>query len=167
MSIRFELALGCLLIWGSPPRENPEYGWWSGFKPGSWVTVKVEGDIEGQPYVLEQTQTLLETGPDRVIVSRKGTLRIGGQLLPSNKLRDEVKRVEDQALVVRQEGDERLALPTGQTQCHWLEGVDPRTNSNVKFWIAKSIPGGIAKGEMRPEGAISAAKIIALAWEAK
>ena len=163
--IRGFLALG--LVGAAPQGDNPEYGWWSTFAPGSWVKVRVEGDIEGRPFTLEQTQSLLEADADRVVVSRKGTMKIDDRDLPASKERDEIRKKAEPAMTIEKEGDEEVALPTGRTSCHWIEGRDRSTNATVKFWIAKSVPGGVVKAEIRDEGATGVTRIFALTWETK
>jgi hypothetical protein len=159
--------LALALLGASAQGDNPEYGWWSTFAPGSWVKVRVEGEVEGRPFTLDQTQTLVEVDADRVVIRRKGTMRVEGQDLPASKDRDEILRKHEPVLKIEREGDEEIGLPTGKALCHWIEGRDPHTNATVKFWLAKKVPGSVVKGEIRDEGATGATRITVLSWEAK
>jgi len=159
--------LALALLGASAQGDNPEYGWWSSYAPGSWVKVRVEGEIEGRPFTLDQTQTLIQVDADRVVISRKGTMRVDDRDLPASKDRDEILRKHEPVLKVEREGDEVITLPTGRTACHWIEGRDVHTNAAVKFWLAKTVPGSVAKAEIRDEGAPGLTRISVVSWEAK
>jgi hypothetical protein len=102
-----------------------------------------------------------------VVVDRKGTMTIQGRQVPADKAKDEVRRIDGNALKIQQEGDEEILLPKGPTPCHWIEGRDGRTNSRIRFWLSKEIPGGVAKGEIRPDGMTAVTRISVLSWERK
>jgi len=159
--------LALLLVGASAQGDNPEYDWWSTFAPGSWVKVRVEGEMDGRAFTLHQTQTLIEVNAERAVVSRKGTMRVDDQDLPASKDRDEILRKHEPIVKIEREGDEELALPTGRTPCHWVEGRDPYTNAAVKLWLARKVPGSVVKGEIRDEGAQGVTRITVLSWEAK
>jgi hypothetical protein len=129
--------------------------------------LRIDGEIEGHPYILEQTQTLLQVDADKVVISRKGTMRIQGREVPANKDRDEIRRKDEHALKIEREGDEEIPLPNGWTECHWIDARDSRTNATVRFWLAKGVPGGIAKGEIREGTGAAATRISLMSWERK
>src|SRR5579872_3205192 len=148
----------------APGPENPEYTWWASFARGSWAKVRIEGVLENRPFTLEQTQTLVDVTPDKVVVDRRGTMRIGDALLPGNKERDEVARIDEHALRITAETEEEVVIAGSALQSRRIEGTDPRTNARVKFWIVKEVPGGIVRGEITPEGATVATRLSMLEW---
>ncbi|HLY11386.1 MAG TPA: hypothetical protein VKW04_18935 [Planctomycetota bacterium] len=157
-------GLVLLAVLSPTGRENPEYTWWSSFNPGAWAKIRMEGIIEDRPFTLEQTQTLVAVSPEKVQVSRRGTLQIGGALLPGTKERDEVAREDDLALTITAEGDETIVAAGIPLQSHRIEGTDPRTKARVKFWIVKDVPGGVVRGELCPEGSTSVTTITLVSW---
>lgn len=148
----------------APGPENPEYGWWASFARGAWVKVRIEGVIEDRVFTLEQTHLLVEVTPDKVVVDRRGTLRIGDAALPGTKERDEVARVDEHALRITAEQEENVVISKVALRSRRIEGTDPRTNSRVKLWIVKEVPGGVVRGEILPEGAPVPTKIEILDW---
>jgi hypothetical protein len=167
MSAWWRAILVLSLLGTAPQADNPEYGWWAPFAPGSWVKLRIDGEVEGHPYILEQTQTLIEVDADRVVVDRKGTMRIGGRDVPANKEKEEIRLNDENALKVLNEGDEQLLIRGAWMPCHRLEARDDRAGARVQFWIAKDVPGGVVKGEVRPEGLTAVTRITVLSWERK
>lgn len=148
-------------------KDNPEFGYWSAHKTGSWVKLKMEMEAGGVKVVVESTQTLLEAGADKVIVEQKTKVSAAGQDQPESTEKEEIlKDKEKDPVKIEKEGDEEIEAGGKTLKCHWIEGTQKETRK-VKFWLCKEIPGGIAKGELSGGELPGAMKVSAVSWEKK
>src|SRR5262245_42025327 len=51
--------------------RHPEFANWAGCKPGSWVTLRIDLNMDGQKYSMDLVRTLLECGADRAVLEQK------------------------------------------------------------------------------------------------
>jgi hypothetical protein len=173
-------VLGLALCASSQARaedvDNPEFGYWSKFKAGSWVTMKVETEAAGNKTEMENTTTLLEITKEKAVVETKGHMMMGGNKIdiPANKreIPAKVKKGEEpkKDAPKPKEGDETIEVGGKKLKCHWIE-VDSEANgmkTNSKSWMSDEVPGHTVKVESKSEGAMkSTTKMWADKWEAK
>jgi hypothetical protein len=157
--------------------DNPEYGRWLGFKPGSWVTFEQPC---GKQALMQETYKLLERSAEKAVFEctkvengfkyplfqqetpAKLPVRdpsgaaaknpSGGEIElqgPGGKLKCIWKKIA--------EGDEEIELAGRKLKCHWI-AMEYRDESAVemmndlrsnKTWYSKEIPGQVAKIEMK------------------
>jgi hypothetical protein len=158
--------------------DNPEYGYWSSFKAGSFVVMKMETETGGNKSDMEYTYTLKEITKEKAVVETKGHMMMGGNKIeiPANS-RDipaKVKKGEDTAkkdAPKAKEGDEEVEVGGGKkVKAHWTESETEASGMKTKSksWMSKDIPGHLAKMESHSEGAMkSHTKMWAEKWEAK
>jgi len=163
MKTLLAIALTCLL----QAKENPEFTWWAKSKAGSWVKLKMEAEAQGIKILVESTHTLLEITADKAVVEQKTKVSAGGQAQPENTEKEEIlKDKEKDPITIEKEGDEEIEVAGKKLKCHWIQGVQ-KEKTKVKFWLAKEIPGGVAKGEVSGGEIPGVMTISAVAWEKK
>ena len=166
MNTSLALAVAALLSLAPQEKENPEFGWWSPHKAGSWVKLKMEAEQGGVKIVLESTHTLLEITKDKAVVEQKTKVTAGGVAQPEETEKEEIPKDVSKAkdpIKIEKEGDEEIEVAGKKLKCHWIQASQKETKS--KFWLSKEIPGGVAKAETAAGGA--AMKIAAVSWEKK
>jgi hypothetical protein len=140
--------------------KHPEFAGWSGCKPGSWVKLRIDVRIDGRRSSVELVRTLLECGPDRVVLEQKGAQGYVADLLA----RFDVaygRKVED-------DGD--LILQGRTVKCRWVRHNFQRGGdvAQIRRWLRDEVPGGVARIDMdvSPEGhPITSLMALATAWE--
>jgi len=148
-------------------KDNPEFGYWSEHKTGSWVKLKLEVDAQGAKIVVEAHHTLLEIGADKVVVEQKNKVTANGQAQPESTEKEEIFKDKDKnPVTVEKEGDEEIEVAGKKMKCHWIDGSQ-KDGTKVKFWLSKEIPGGIAKGEVSGGELPGPMKMSATSWEKK
>src|SRR5688572_5939551 len=141
MTTSFAFAATALLSLCLQAKENPEFGYWSNSKAGSWVKLKMEMDASGVKMLLQSTHTLLEVGADKVVVEQKTKVSVNGMEQPEATEKEEIfKDKEKTPLKIEKEGDEEIEVAGKKLKCRWVEGI--QKESKVKFWLSKEIPGG-------------------------
>lgn len=149
--------------------DNLQYKYWANCKPGSWVKMKMEMEIGGQKGDSEMTYKLLEVKPDMVIVEVSGKSKFGGQEYPVAPQKQEFKAKEPaDKTKIEKEGDEEIEVAGKKLKCHWYQFSNKvgETETKGKGWMSMDIPGGMAKGEMKPSGTTTIL-MTALEWEKK
>jgi hypothetical protein len=150
--------------------ENPQYKYWSSCKVGSWSKMRMDMDQGGQKIESEMTYKLLEIKDEVVVVEVTGKSKFGGQEYPIPAQKQEIKAKESADKVkIQKEGDEEIEVAGKKLKCRWFEFLSKsgEKESKGKVWMAKEIPGGMARMEM---GGLEGAKPIAmnaLEWEKK
>jgi len=163
--------LACALAFLGTTQEvdNPQFKYWSGCKPGSWVKMKMEMEPGGQKMVSEMTYKLLELKDDLAVVEIAGKSKLGAQEFPVPAQKQEIKAKEPADKVkIEKEGDEAIDVAGKKLQCHWYEFTNKAGEKETKgkAWMSKDIPGGMAKGEMMTPGA-GPIVMTAVEWEKK
>lgn len=151
-------------------QENPEYRYWSGCKPGSWVAMKVESHQDGIPFEGEVKATLVSISAERATVERGSKMRIGGRVVEETS-REEVKARDEKAGKILRESEAELEVGGRRLGCRLYEMTQEKTQGvkmNVKWWASDAIPSGLARMEMTPVGAGKPLiTITATSWEKK
>ena len=163
------LASALALLGMIQEKENPQFKYWSGCKPGSWVKMRMEFEAGGQKIEGEMTHKLLELKDEMAVVEVTGKSKVGGQeiAVPAQKQEIKAKEPADKTKIEK-EGDEEIEVAGKKLKCHWYEYSSKAGDkeSKGKAWMSKEIPGGMAKGEIM----MSAGKpmtMTALEWEKK
>jgi hypothetical protein len=150
-------------------KDNPLFKYWTDCKAGSWVKMTMEIDQGGQKVETEQIQKLLEVAEDKVVLEVSGKMKMAAGEFPLPARKQDVKAKEPGDKVkIEKEGDEEIEVAGKKLKCHWYEltiEVGPKP-MKMKAWMAKEIPGGLAKSEMSPEGQ-KMMVMIAVEWEKK
>src|SRR5688572_27853021 len=147
MHIALSLAAAALLCLLQGKDANPEFGYWAEHKTGSWVKLKLEMESQGVKVLIQSTHTLIEPGKDKVVVEQKTKVTANGQEQPEQTEKEEIFRDKDKdPIKIEKEGEEEIEVGGKKLKCRWIEGT--QSQSKVKFWLSKEIPGGVAKGEM-------------------
>jgi hypothetical protein len=166
MNIILAFAAACLPLL-LQANDNPEFGYWSAHKIGSWVKLRMEMEAQGVKVVVESTNTLIELGTDKVIVEQKMSLSGAGQDQPESTKTEEILKNKDKdPIKIEKEGDEVIEAGGKKLSCHWIEGTQKETRK-VKFWLSKDVPGGVAKAEASGGDIPGVMKISAVSWEKK
>lgn len=167
MNVSLSLAATALLTLFLQGKDaNPEFGYWSEHKTGSWVKLKMEMDAQGVKVLVVSTHTLVEAGKDKVVVEQKTKVTAAGQEQPESTEKEEILRDKDKnPIKIEKEGDEEIEVAGKKLKCHWIEGT--QKESKVKFWLTKEIPGGVAKAEVSGGEIPGLMKIFAESWEKK
>lgn len=157
--------------------DNPEYGYWSGFKVGSNVTMKMETVAAGNKSEMTNVITLVELTKEKAVIETKGHMMMGGNKIdmPAQKreIPAKVKKGEDAKKEGKKpvEGDEDVELGGGKkVKAHWMEMETESggTKTKSKTWMSKEIPGHMCKMESHSEGPMKTdMKMWAEKWEAK
>jgi hypothetical protein len=166
MSSLLAFAAHVLLSLAPQDKENPEFGWWSAHKAGSWVKLRMEAEQGGVKILIEATHTLLEITKDKAVVEQKTKVTAAGQAQPEETQKEEIPRDASKArdpIKIDKEGDEEIEVAGKKMKCHWIEGN--QKDSKPKFWLNKEIPGSVARAEVTAGGATM--KIAAVSWEKK
>jgi len=150
-------------------KENPEFGYWSEHKTGSWVKLKMDMDAQGAKISVEATHTLGEITADKVVIERKNKVTVNGAAQPEGTEKEDVFKdpaKDKNPVTIDKEGDEEIEVAGKKMKCHWIEGTQ-KDKTKVKFWLSKEIPGGIAKGEVSGGELPGLMKMTILSWEKK
>lgn len=159
------LLIATLLL--GQAKENPEFGYWSACKTGSWVKLKMEIDAQGTKINVESHHVLLEAAADKVVVEQKSKVTIAGVPPQDQTKKEEIfKDKEKDPIKIEKEGDEEIEVAGKKLKCHWIEGTQEDT-TKVKFWVSKDVPGGVVKGELSGGELPGPMKIAATSWEKK
>jgi hypothetical protein len=140
--------------------KHPEFAGWSGCKPGAWVKLRVEVRIDGRRSSIDVVRTLLECGPDRVVLEQKGAQGYVGDLL--NRF--------DVAFGRKVEDDGDLILQGRTVKSRWVRHNFQRGGdvAQIRRWLRDEVPGGVARIDLdvTPEGQpITSIMAVATAWE--
>jgi len=148
--------------------KHPEFGGWSGCKPGTWVRWKVEIKTNGEKSTVEIVRTLLECCPERVVLEQK--IAATGKALQGVP-RDFLTRF-DVAYGRKVEDQGTMQLQGRTLKCAWVRHNFQRGGdiASVRRWMNNDVPGGVARIDMEvsPEGQpLSSLMAVATSWERK
>jgi hypothetical protein len=165
------LALAMALLGRIQELDNPQFKYWSGCKPGSWVKLKMDFEAGGgQKVESEMTYKLLELKDDVAVVEITGKSKLGAQEFPVPVQMQEIKAKQPaDKFKIEKEGDEEIEVAGKKLNCHWYEFSMKSGDKDTKnkAWMSKDIPGGMAKVEIMPPGAGKPMIMTALEWEKK
>jgi hypothetical protein len=150
--------------------ENPQFKYWTGCKPGSWVKMKLEMSAGGKKVEGESTHKLLELKDDMAVIEVSGKSKVGEKEYPIPVQKQEIKAKEPPEKVkISAEGDEEIEVAGKKLKCHWYEysSKQGEKESKGKAWLSKEIPGGSAKVEIGGADGGKSIVMTAVEWEKK
>ena len=148
--------------------DNPQFKYWSGCKPGSWVKMTMSMESAGQKIEGEMTYKLLELKDDVAVVEVTGKSKVGGQEYPIPAQKQEIKAKEPADKVkIEKEGDEEIEVAGKKLKCRWFEVTMKGNDKKSKAWMSMDIPGGMAKAEMGLPSGDKPMTMTAVEWEKK
>ena len=166
MTTAFAFAATAFLSLCLQDKEYHEFDYWSAFKTGSTVTLKMEMEGGCAKVAVQMTKTLLEVAPDKVVIEHKSKIIVNGMEQPESTQKEEILKDKDKTPIkVEKEGDEEIEVGGKKIKCHWIEGT--QSESKSKVWISKDIPGGVARGEISGGKFPGVLKVSAVSWEKK
>jgi hypothetical protein len=158
---------------GQETVENPEFAAWNKFKPGTSLTVKVTTTAGGINTEVLMTNTLVQTGADKLVLETSATTKAGGNEFkqPAMK-RDVPKTVTIPAGVKKEdlpapgkkppgtveEGTETLKVAGAEYKTKWYRVKHSANGTEIegKTWMSDDLPGMVAKSETTVKGPVSA-----------
>lgn len=166
------LAAILLLAAAAPQaKENPQYTYWGSCKPGSWVRNRMEFDNQGQKMEYESLTRLVEVTPEKVVLETLVKMKLADRTVDSPPRRSEIKAADPETGTTVAEKDEEVTVAGKTLTCRFFEIVtespDKKTKTNVKAWMSKDIPGGVAKSEVTSAQMKGPIRTVALEWEKK
>lgn len=151
-------------------QENPEYRYWSAFKPGAWVEMKIDSHQNGLRFEGDVKATLVSISPERAVVERRTRMKIGERGVEESS-REEIRARDEKAGKILRELDAEIEVAGRKRPCKLYELTQEKTKGvkmNVKWWASEEIPSGLARMEMTPEGGDKALiTIVATSWGVK
>jgi len=164
------LAMILALLGTNQEVDNPQFKYWSGCKPGSWVKMKMELELSGKKAETETTHKLLEVKDGVAVVEITGKTKVGAQEFPLPAQKQEIKAKESADKVkIETEGDEEIEVAGKKLKCHWFEFTSKTGDKEAKSkaWLSMDIPGGMAKALMGLPNSEKQMQMTAIEWEKK
>lgn len=123
--------------------RHPEFAAWGGCKPGSWVILRIDLNMDGQKYSLDLVRTLLECGPDRAVLEQKVA---GTGKGPTGVMADMLSRF-DVAYGRKVEDDGDLQFQGRMVKAKWVRYNFQRGDdiAQIRRWLRDEVPGGVAR----------------------
>jgi hypothetical protein len=141
--------------------ENPEYASWSKFNKGTSVTLKSTITIRDKPSEQALTFTLVEVADDKVVVTLEVVIKVQGEVLKANPVREEIPKKlklakgqkKEDALASKpegtfDEGKETLKVGGVETKTRWFKFKTTSARGTVtegQVWVSSDVPGVIVK----------------------
>lgn len=174
-------TLGCAVIEGEEGRVpeqptaqkpagnlNPEYAWWSAFRPGAWVVLS-ECSEEESPEVFEREirMELKELDRDRAVVE----IRTAVPRLTSGEIETRTREILARVPAVEQpvliEGLEKIQTAGRMFECRLYRRLVREGSPDVpiehkeleRFWVSDEVPGGVVRMTYKPENLIQPTRI--------
>ena len=146
--------------------RHPEFAGWAAGKPGSWVILRIDLNVDGQKYSFDLVRTLLECGPDRAVIEQKVASTGKG---PTGVVGDMLSRF-DVAYGRKVEDDGDFQFQGRVVKAKWVRYNFQRGDdiAQIRRWLRDEVPGGVARIDMEvsPEGQpLCALTAVAVAWE--
>lgn len=144
--------------------ENPEYGQWASFKPGSFNTIAMTATVQGQTMQMRMTVTLKEVAEDKVVVTKQMVMMHEGQEMAMPAEEDTIERMvtkdeldPDAAAMLDPEaekGEEKLTFAGSEHECTWyaFDGDMDGTQASGKVWMCPKVPGHAVKMDVEVKG---------------
>ena len=165
------LALAMLVLSAVQAQDNPQYEYWAGCKPGSWVKHRMEFENQGKLMEYESVTRLLEVTPEKVVVETMRRLKTGDRSVDSPPQRSEIKAKEAPAGRTVSEKEDEVTVAGRTLKCRYYEvetdSADKKSKTTVKSWMSKEIPGGAGKSEVTSPQMKGPIRITALEWDKK
>lgn len=167
MQIIVALAVSSFLA-AAQEKDNPQFKYWSEWKPGAWVKHKMEMEQAGQKMEMETTIKLLEATAEKVVTESSGKMKLpGGREMATPAQKQELKPKDPKMGTIDKEGEEEIEVGGKKLKARWIQMSMEQAGKKMsaKVWLCKEIPGGMAKNEITPEGAtVPTMKFQAVEW---
>jgi hypothetical protein len=149
---------------------NHEYTAWSKFKKGASVTIKAVNDAGGMKSETLITITLVETGPDKVVLDMASTTKANGMEFKAPGMKRDVPKTVTLPQGVKkedftsgkppgtfEEGNETLKVAGSEYKAKWYKSKFEMDKLKVesKTWMSDDVPGGFIKMESSTSGAFT------------
>jgi hypothetical protein len=158
-----------LLLRPAQEQDNPEYQHWANCKPGSWVKNRMVMENQGKKIEYESVTRLLEVTGEKVVLEILNRMKNGDRAVDQPPKRHEIKAKAPPQGKTIAEKDEELTISGRTLKCRFYEIETAATAKapkvNLKAWMTKDIPGGVAKSEVFSEGMTVPIRTIALEWQ--
>jgi len=158
-----------LLLLGVPQeQDNPEYQHWANCKSGSWVKNRMVMENQGKKIEYESVTRLLEVTGEKVVLEILTRMKKDDRAIDQPPKRHEIKSKAPPQGKTLAEKDEEVTVAGRSLKCRFFEieteatGKAPKVN--LKAWMTKDIPGGVAKSEVLSEGMSVPIRTVALEW---
>jgi len=152
----------------APEKDNPQFKYWTEWKPGAWVKHKMEMEQGGQKVEMETMIKLLEITAEKVTTENTGKMKLpGGREMATPAQKQELKAKDSKMGNIDKEGDEEIEVGGKKLKAHWLQISMEQGGKKMsaRVWLCKEIPGGMAKNEVTPDGAtMPTMKFQAVEW---
>jgi len=166
-----KLVAAALVLTLLPTQEqdNPEYQHWANCKPGSWVKNRMIMENQGKKVEYESVTRLLEVTGEKVVLEILTRMKKDDRAIDQPPKRHEIKAKAPPQGKTIAEKDEELTVSGRSLKCRLFEieteatGKAPKVN--LKAWMTKEIPGGVAKSEVLSEGMTAPIRTQALEWD--
>lgn len=163
------LVLALLLLGAPQEQDNPEYQHWANCKAGSWVKSRMVMENQGKKIEYESVTRLLEVTGDKVVLEILSRMKTGDRAVDQPPKRHEIKAKSPPQGKTLTERDEELSISGKTLKCRYYEiETEPTAKTpkvNLKAWMTKDIPGGVAKSEVLTEGMTIPIRTISLEWQ--
>jgi hypothetical protein len=149
---------------------NSEFTSWSKFKKGTSVTLKATSEVMGMASEVLVTNTLVETGDDKLVIETSSVTKFNGMEFKSPALkRDVTKTIElpkgvkkEDAVAGKppgtvEEGTETLKIAGMEVKTKWYKysAEVEKVKTEGKTWMSDDVPGMLVKSEMSTSGALA------------
>ena len=146
---------------------NPEFDNWSRFKKGTSVTLKSSSEVMGTTSEVLVTTTLVEVGPDKLVVAMTSVAKANGIEFKSPPAKRDVSKtitlpkgakkeefVAGKPTGTMEEGEEAVKVAGGVVKAKWYKYVIEmdKTKTEARMWMSDDVPGRVAKCEMTTSG---------------
>jgi len=132
--------------------DNPMYGYWSHFKPGSVLKTTTDSVAAGQKSTMQTISTLLEVTPDKLTVQTEVEVTAGETKMKQRTRKQDVPAKVDQradASAIKH-STESITVAGKSYTCQVSE--ETREGMVIKTCTNDQIPGGVVRAEMHSEG---------------
>jgi hypothetical protein len=164
-------AFSMMLAGAARAENNPAYESWAKHKPGTMVKIKTVSDAAGNKTEIEQTMTLKDVNPERVVIEVATSMSMMGQKMDQPAQTMEIKANEpapasmtgkdttDQPKpdMTTKEGEETVTVAGKSVKCKVTETTMKQGDMTVhtKVWMSPEIPGMLVKMENKTEGSVA------------
>ena len=123
--------------------RHPEFFGWSGCKPGAWVVLRIDLNMDGQKYSFDLVRTLLECSADRAVLEQKVASTGKG---PTGVVADLLSRF-DVAYGRKVEDDGDFQFQGRMVKAKWVRYNFQRGDdiAQIRRWLRDEVPGGVAR----------------------
>jgi hypothetical protein len=146
---------------------NPEFANWSKFKKGTSVTHKATTEVMGMASEVLVTNTLLETGGDKVVIESSTVVKANGMEFKTPPMKRDVTKTitlpkgvkKEEAAAGKppgtiEEGTETLKIAGVEVKTKWYKysaEVD-KVKTEGRTWMSDDVPGMLVKTELSTSG---------------